>query len=170
MGLINIFYSSWDSILYFLFTNSNKYTHVYWSLLSLRFIKQHLCSWPCTKIKKKTQTKPHESSTCSFYNTTNIFKTLEPRICARHIYPTLHSYMGMSMSENKFSIKVPPCLLVPKFLKDAIYLATCVHLLRLDSRLSWSGRPLGRNMTAKFSFTLLWIEINNRERIWRALF
>lgn len=40
--------------------------------------------------KKKTTTepnqpKPHESSTCSFYNTTNIFKMLGSCIFARHL-------------------------------------------------------------------------------------
>lgn len=104
MGLINTFYSSWDNILYFLFTNINKYTHVYWSLLSLRSSEQHLCSWPCTKGKNK-QLKC-EISTCHFYNTTNILKMLESCVCTG-IYPTTHSYMGISMSENKFSIKVP---------------------------------------------------------------
>jgi len=46
--------------------------------------------------------------------------------------------MGMSMSENKFSIKVPHYFLVPKLLQDAIYLATCIHLkIRHQTAVKW---------------------------------
>lgn len=70
------------------------------------------------------------------------------------IYPTMHYYRGVSMSENKFSVKVPHYLLAPKLLKDAIYLATCIHLkIRHETTVKWPTlRQEQESKVAHYSF------------------
>lgn len=121
MGLINSFYSSWDSILSFLLTNSNKYSHVYWSLLSLRFIKQHLSSWPCTKRRRK---KPMNRLHAVSLTAPTYLRCWSPAF-DQGIYPDMLLLLaGVYLRTNSAVSTTVHIFWVPKVPRDAVHLAT----------------------------------------------